>query len=123
MAETVGTLIDKLTIVELRRWHTEEAMLNPAAEVGVRHTAALRLRVIDEQRSDLAAELDALWTEIAAGRVKPKIYRQLKLYNDAAMRRASGGAAAVVDAPTPAPAPTPATVTRMPVRALPKSTR
>jgi uncharacterized protein DUF4254 len=91
MAETVGTLIDKLTIVELRRWHTEEAMLNPRAEIGVRHTAALRLHVIDEQRADLTAELDVLWAEIVAGRHKPKIYRQLKLYNDAAMRSASGG--------------------------------
>ncbi|HWB78438.1 MAG TPA: DUF4254 domain-containing protein [Nannocystaceae bacterium] len=93
MAETVGSLIDKLTIVELRRWHTEEAMLNPQASVTVRHTAALRLHVIDEQRSDLTAELDQLWKDIIAGTKRPKIYRQMKLYNDAAMREASTGEA------------------------------
>ncbi len=91
MAETVGSLVDKLTIVELRRWHTEEAMFNPRAPDDVRHMAALRLRVIDEQRADLADELALLWREITAGRVLPKVYRQFKLYNDAALREASGG--------------------------------
>lgn len=89
MAETVGSLIDKLTIVELRRWHTEEAMLNPRAPDAVRHQAALRLKVIDEQRADLAHELDRLWQDITAGRALPKVYRQMKLYNDPALREAS----------------------------------
>lgn len=115
MAETVGSLIDKLTIVELRRWHTEEAMLNPRAAVDVRHTAALRLHVIDEQRADLAAELDTLWRDILAGRTKPKIYRQLKLYNDPRLRSASAGATANPDNVTP--------ISRTPARALPRSTR
>ncbi len=91
MAETVGSLVDKLTIVELRRFHTEQAMLNSAASVDVRHAAAMRLRIVDEQREDLQAELDALWTAICSGATLPKVYRQLKLYNDPALRRASGG--------------------------------
>ncbi len=91
MAETVGSLVDKLTIVELRRFHTEEAMMNPNAPATVRHKAALRLRVVDEQRADLAAELDALWRAITGGSAPPKVYRQMKLYNDAAMRTASQG--------------------------------
>jgi len=117
MAETVGSLIDKLTIVELRRWHTEEAMLNPQASVTVRHTAALRLHVIDEQRSDLAAELDQLWKDIIAGTKRPKIYRQMKMYNDNEMRAASTG-----EQPLPQPsAEAPPTRTR--VLAFPKSTQ
>jgi hypothetical protein len=89
MAETVGSLIDKLTIVELRRFHTEEAMMNPHAPATVRHTAALRLRVVDEQRADLAQELDLLWRAITGGATLPKVYRQMKLYNDPALRSAS----------------------------------
>jgi hypothetical protein len=89
MAETIGTLVDKLSIVELRRWHTEEAMLNPDAPVEVRHECALRLAVIDEQRADLAAELSALWEAIMSGREPPKVYRALKMYNDDALRSAS----------------------------------
>lgn len=101
MAETVGSLIDKLTIVELRRFHTEQAMLNPAATVDVRHTAALRLRVVDEQRADLRAELDALWANICTGAAVPKVYRQLKLYNDPALRDASDGVTRTADTTSP----------------------
>ncbi len=134
MAETVGTLIDKLTIVELRRWHTEEAMLNPRASVDVRHTAALRLHVIDEQRQDLTAELDKLWRDIVAGLARPKIYRQLKLYNDRAMREASdtNSASAQIDSPKAIsesdqrarsqPSGPPPEVTRTKVLALRRST-
>ena len=93
MAETVGSLVDKLTIVELRRFHTEEAKMNPNPPAAVRHKAALRLRVVDEQRADLAAELDTLWRAITGGAAPPKVYRQMKLYNDAAMRTASQGRA------------------------------
>ena len=89
MAETIGTLIDKLSIVELRRWHTEEAMLNPSAAVDVRHECALRLAVIDEQRKDLMAELTELWRAITAGEHVPKVYRQLKMYNDTELREAT----------------------------------
>ncbi len=67
MAETIGSLVDKLTIVELRRWHAEQAMFNPRAAVDVRHAAALRLRMIDEQHADLQAALDALWTAMVDG--------------------------------------------------------
>jgi len=89
MAETLGSLVDKITIIELRRFHTEQAMLNPAAAASVRHAAALRLHVVDEQRADLQAELDALWSAIGSGATLPKVYRQLKLYNDPALRDAS----------------------------------
>jgi hypothetical protein len=91
MAETVGSLVDKLTIVELRRYHIEEAMMNPDAPPAIRHKAALRLRVVDEQRADLANELSALWEAITGGAAPPKVYRQMKMYNDATMREASQG--------------------------------
>jgi len=89
MAETVGSLIDKLSIVELRRFHTEEVMLDPAAPVELRHACALRLRVIDEQHKDLVAELTELWEAIERGEHVPKVYRQFKMYNDPALRRAA----------------------------------
>jgi hypothetical protein len=64
-------------------------MLNPAAPVDIRHECALRLAVIDEQRRDLMAELTALWQAIVAGEHVPKVYRQLKMYNDANLRTAT----------------------------------
>jgi hypothetical protein len=89
MADTIGSLVDKLTICELRRWHTERAMLNPAAPVEVRHVAALRLRVIDEQREDLCGELDGHWRALVERGSTPKVYRQLKVYNDPRLRAAT----------------------------------
>ncbi len=91
MAETLGSLCDKLSIVELRKWHTEEAMCNPAAPVDVRHECALRLRIIDEQRADLIAEIEQMWEDIVSGRKTPKVYKQLKMYNDDRLRQASSG--------------------------------
>ena len=41
-----------------------------------------RLDVLRLQRDDLAEELTQLLTDIAAGRVVPKVYRQFKMYND-----------------------------------------
>lgn len=86
MAETVGSLIDKISILELRRWHTEGVMLNASAPVEMRHDCALRLHTIDEQRIDLVRELSDLWDAIARGEHMPKVYRQLKMYNDEALR-------------------------------------
>ena len=34
------------------------------------------------QRDDLAEELTTLVADSAAGRVVPKVYRQMKMYND-----------------------------------------
>jgi hypothetical protein len=41
--------------------------------------------VLNEQRDDLAACLDALWTDSLAGRRRFKLYRQFKMYNDPAL--------------------------------------
>lgn len=101
MAETVGSLVDKLSIVELRRFHTEEVMLNPAAPVELRHDCALRLRVIDEQRKDLMSELSELWAAIQSGKHVPKIYRQYKMYNDRSLREASSPTLVEADVETP----------------------
>jgi hypothetical protein len=82
MAETVGWLADKLSIVELRMFHIRERAERPDAGPEIRAECAERLAVLEMQRDDLAAELTTLLGDIAAGRVMPKVYRQFKLYND-----------------------------------------
>ena len=39
--------------------------------------------MLREQRRDLTAAIDALLSDIAAGRKYMKVYRQMKMYNDA----------------------------------------
>ncbi len=91
MAETVGWLADKLSIVELKIYHMREQMERTDASEEFRRQCGLKLEVLREQRDDLAAELTALLADITAGRYTPKVYRQFKMYNDPQYR--SGGPA------------------------------
>jgi hypothetical protein len=47
-------------------------------------TGRSRLARLVEQRADLAACLDTLLDDCAAGRARFKVYRQFKMYNDPA---------------------------------------
>ena len=87
MAETVGWLADKLSIVELKIFHMREQSERPDAEEAFRARCAERVAVLEMQRNDLADELTKLLEDIASGRVVPKVYRQFKMYNDPAYRR------------------------------------
>ena len=82
MAETIGSLVDKLSIVELKIFHMREQVDRADAEAAHRNSCAERLTVLQVQRDDLAAELTDLWARVAAGTYRPKVYRQFKMYND-----------------------------------------
>lgn len=82
MAETVGWLADKLSIVELKRYHMREQAERLDASNDFREQCQRKLEVLTVQRDDLASELTQLLGDIAAGRVVPKVYRQFKMYND-----------------------------------------
>jgi len=90
MAETLGSLVDKITIIELKIYHMREQAERTDRGPDFRAQCDSKLEVMREQRDDLAAELTALVGDIAAGRVVPKVYRQFKMYNDPQYR--SGGA-------------------------------
>lgn len=87
MAETVGSLADKLSIVELKIYHMQEQVERPDVTDAFRAQAEDKLAILRLQRDDLAQELTTLLADIAAGRVVPKVYRQYKMYNDPAYRR------------------------------------
>lgn len=82
MAETVGSLADKLSIVELKIYHMREQVERPDVTDDFRAQAEDKLAVLRLQRDDLAEELTTLLADIATGRVVPKVYRQYKMYND-----------------------------------------
>jgi hypothetical protein len=86
MAETVGSLADKLSIVELKIYHMREQAEREDAPPEFRARCRDRLGVLRMQRDDLAEELTGLLGDIAAGRIVPKVYRQFKMYNDPAYR-------------------------------------
>jgi hypothetical protein len=90
-SETPGLMIDRLSILALKIYHTrEEAERTDAPERHAERNRA-RLAILEEQRGDLAACLDALWRETLAGMRRFKLYRQLKMYNDPTLNPAIYG--------------------------------
>ena len=82
MAETVGWLADKLSIIELKLYHMREQAERADVSDDFRQRCRDRVGVMMLQRDDLAAELGQLVADLASGRVVPKVYRQFKMYND-----------------------------------------
>jgi hypothetical protein len=79
-SESPGLIIDRLSILALKIFHTGEQLHRSTPEHQQRNQS--RLLVLNEQRTDLAACLDDLWSDVLAGRRRFKLYRQLKMYND-----------------------------------------
>jgi hypothetical protein len=84
-SETPGMMIDRLSILSLKRFHTAEEAVRPGAGPAHHQRNHDRLVVLDNQRRDLAGCLDELWRDIQNGRRRFKLYRQLKMYNDPAL--------------------------------------
>jgi hypothetical protein len=81
-SESPGLMIDRLSILALKIYHTREEAERRDAPPGHAERNRERLRILEEQRTDLAGCLDALWRETLGGTRRFKIYRQLKMYND-----------------------------------------
>ena len=94
-SESPGLMIDRLSILALKIYHTREEIERPNAPAGHAERNRDRLVLLEEQRDDLVACLDRLWTEVRAGRRRFKVYRQLKMYNDPTLNPAIYGKTAV----------------------------
>lgn len=97
--ETPGAAIDRLSILELRRFHMREQIDRADATPEHREKAASRMVVLDMQRTHLIEALDRLLGEIFAGQRPLRVFRQMKMYNDPTMNpylykaKATGAAA------------------------------
>ena len=81
-SETPGMMMDRLSILSLKLFHTQQELDRAATPPGHRERNAERLATLQEQRNDLAGCLDRVWTQVCAGERYFKQYRQLKMYND-----------------------------------------
>lgn len=90
-SESPGLMIDRLSILALKIFHTREEIDRPAAPAGHAERNRERLALLTEQRADLVACLDQLWPEVLQGTRRFKIYRQLKMYNDPTLNPAIYG--------------------------------
>jgi hypothetical protein len=81
-SESIGSIIDRLSILALRVYHLQELLQSSSATLEQHSQAAARLSVAREQHGDLSEALRALVSDIGEGRKRHKTYRQLKLYNN-----------------------------------------
>ena len=81
-SETPGLIIDRLSILSLKLFHTAEEVDRASATEAHRRRNRDRLAILTQQRNDLAQCLDDLWTQVKAGQRRFRLYRQMKMYND-----------------------------------------
>lgn len=81
-SETVGAMVDRLSILSLKIFHM--GIQARRHDAGVAHVSACgaKLDRLLAQRRDLAACLDQLLADLCEGRAYFKLYRQFKMYND-----------------------------------------
>jgi hypothetical protein len=86
MAETIGSLADKIIIVELKRFHMHEQTMRQDVTADHRQKCQHKLAVLSQQRDDLVEELNQLFQDVIAGTKTLNVYRQFKMYNDPVYR-------------------------------------
>jgi hypothetical protein len=80
MAETLGSLIDKLSIKNLRYWHLDELIQQENSSDLKTEELKAKLIIVESQRKDLLNEIDTFLAAALAGEVKVcdekvKLYR------------------------------------------------
>ena len=84
MAETLGSLIDKLSIKNLRYWHLDEVIQAKDLSDSQFEELKAKMDLVDCQRKELLAEIDAFLCAAIAGDVrirdeKVKLYKNLNV--------------------------------------------
>ena len=84
MAETLGSLIDKLSIKNLRYWHLDEDAQDKAASDPHKEELTAKMKLVDRQRKELLEEVDGFLEAAFAGKVrirdeKVKLYKNLNV--------------------------------------------
>jgi len=87
-SETPGLMIDRLSILSLKIFHTDEEAHRDGATEEHHERNHKRLALLIEQRDDLAHALAELWRQVLAGERRFKLYRQMKMYNDPSLNPA-----------------------------------
>lgn len=73
--ETIGNLVDKLTIVNMRIWILED-IKRDSHDDRVVAEATRKTNLLNQQRGDLIQEIDEFIIALVAGTVKMKSYGQ-----------------------------------------------
>ena len=81
-SETLGAMIDRLSILSLKIFHMSLQTLRDNVEKTHIETCMNKLIILKKQRHDLFACFDELMRDSQDGLRHFKLYRQFKMYND-----------------------------------------
>jgi len=84
-SETPAWLLDRMSILLLKIYHMKEQ--TERKDVSEEHLAKCqaKLAILSEQKTDMQMAFDQLMEDILYGERKMKVYRQMKMYNDATL--------------------------------------
>ena len=92
MAETLGSLIDKLSIKNLRYWHLDEVLQAKDSSDPQKKELIAKVELVDRQRKKLSEEIDIFLNAALAGEVrirdeKVKLYKNFNVSSSEGLNR------------------------------------
>lgn len=84
-SETPAWLLDRLSILRLKIWHMREQTEREDADPAHINTCKAKLAVLLDQSNDICVCYNQLHNEIIEGKRRFKLYKQMKMYNDASL--------------------------------------
>lgn len=81
-SETPAWAVDRLSILALKVYHMSLEANRESASEEHRNNCTAKLNVLLAQKKDLFEAIDQLLLDIENGKIKMKVYRQMKMYND-----------------------------------------
>lgn len=90
-SETPAWLLDRMSILMLKIYHMKEQTERKDASADHIARCKAKLAVLMEQKSDMKNAYDELIEDIGKGDRRFKVYRQMKMYNDASLNPALYG--------------------------------
>ncbi|MCZ8216855.1 MAG: DUF4254 domain-containing protein [Cyclobacteriaceae bacterium] len=84
-SETPAWLLDRMSILMLKIYHMQEQTERKDASAEHIAKCQLKLNILMEQKMDMQLAFDELMEDIGNGNRRFKVYRQMKMYNDASL--------------------------------------
>jgi len=81
-SETIGSIIDRLSIASLKVFHMQEQVEREDASAEHVESCKEKVAKLTLQLQDLATSLQQFYDDVLAGKKQNKLYHQFKMYND-----------------------------------------
>lgn len=84
-SETPAWLLDRMSILMLKIYHMKDQTERKDTDADHISKCQVKLTILREQKEDMAKAFNELIEDISKGYRKFKVYRQMKMYNDASL--------------------------------------